>query len=90
MSENPVATTSAPSKKALKKEEKKAKKDELPASAIKVFLSADSQTAMENVKVALIASFLKVESAGVKDSKGWILTVSSMYSGYCLPSCCRS
>ena len=65
------AAVAAPSKKSLKKEEKKAKKeakDALPASAVKVFLSADQ--VVENTKLALAAAYLKIESAGVKDTKG--------------------
>ncbi len=61
----------APSKKSLKKEEKKAKKeakDEIPASAVKIFLNAEG--AVDNAKVAIVAAYLKLEAAGVKDSKG--------------------
>lgn len=66
-----AAAGAAPSKKSLKKEEKKAKKeakDALPASAVKVFLHPEHT--LENTKLALAAAYLKIEAAGVKDSKG--------------------
>jgi hypothetical protein len=65
--------SNAPSKKSLKKDEKKAKKEakeEIPATAVKIFLHTETSGAIENAKVAIIAAHLKLEAAGMKDSKG--------------------
>ena len=69
MSEATAANTV--SKKAQKKEEKKAKreaKDEIPSSAIRFYLHPQSHES--NLKCALVAALLKLEVAGVRDSKG--------------------